>query len=444
MRTAPTRLAPEVFGGAQVVMVSCGSRHTLVLTEDGDVWSFGCGGWGRLGLGDVADRMVPSRLASGFGGSKVAFVAAGASHSLAITVEGDVWSWGCGRHGCLGLNVEDRLEPASLGREKFGGAQIIMVAAGLSHTVAVCTGGMLWCADAHARARARARACAHAHTMECHACKVAQRVKLQVRAEAAPHHACRGCGRAWGNGEYGKLGLGDTTKRTSPASLGAGALGGLKALQAACGDDHTLAVTEEGGLWSWGAGTYGRLGLGDERHQCLPVRVGSHHFSGQRISMVAAGDAHSVALTELGALYTWGMGRLEARHVSSLHDPDDSDFEEASDEGGEDSDESEDARIPSGLGHADLQHKLVPTHVDPQHVAHARLGRCRNLPPAHALAFAMATHPRLGQDSVFAEMLGDLVLRVCESGQTWPRAPVNLPSFSPGLVRLLGGSLVGR
>jgi alpha-tubulin suppressor-like RCC1 family protein len=99
----------------------------------------------------------------------------------------------------------------------------------------------------------------------------------------------RARGRAWGSGEYGKLGLGDTSKRTSPARLAADAFGGLQVLQAACGDDHTLAVTEEGGLWTWGAGGYGRLGHGNHNHAYLPARVDSHYFAGQRISMVAAG-----------------------------------------------------------------------------------------------------------------------------------------------------------
>ena len=99
----------------------------------------------------------------------------------------------------------------------------------------------------------------------------------------------RACGRAWGNGEHGKLGLGDTAKRTSPARLATDAFEGLQVLQAACGDDHTLAVTEEGGLWSWGAGGYGRRGHGNQNNAYVPARVDPRHFAGQRICMVAAG-----------------------------------------------------------------------------------------------------------------------------------------------------------
>jgi len=189
-RTAPTRLPAEVFGGAPVAMVSCGSRHTLVLTSERDVWSFGCGSWGRLGLGDVADRLVPSPLA-GFAGAKVAFVAAGASHSVAVTVEGDVWSWGCGKSGCLGINVEDRLKPALLGREKFGGAQIVLVAAGLSHTVAVCTDGLLWCGGGE-RERDRKRESERARARERERESESERQRQTDRERASIS-----CGAVW-------------------------------------------------------------------------------------------------------------------------------------------------------------------------------------------------------------------------------------------------------
>jgi hypothetical protein len=79
-------------------------------------------------------------------------------------------------------------------------------------------------------------------------------------------------------------------------------------------------------------------------------------------------------------MFTWGMARLETRHVNSLHDAGDADFQEDSDGEGADSDGSSDGGVPSGLGHADLLHKLVPTPVDPQHVHYERLGRYRNLP----------------------------------------------------------------
>ena len=80
-------------------------------------------------------------------------------------------------------------------------------------------------------------------------------------------------------------------------------------------------------------------------------------------------------------MFTWGMASLETGHINSLHHAGDADFQEDSDGEGGDSDGSADGRVPSGLGHADLLHKLVPTPLDPQHVHHERLGRYHSLPP---------------------------------------------------------------
>ena len=69
--------------------------------------------------------------------------------------------------------------------------------------------------------------------------------------------------------------------------------------------------------------------------------------------------------------------------------------------------------MPTGLGHDDMEDKLVPTRVDPHHMQgagepHHRpapcmwCSRCHSLPPQHALAFAMGTHSRLGSDQAAA------------------------------------------
>ena len=88
-------------------------------------------------------------------------------------------------------------------------------------------------------------------------------------------------------------------------------------------------------------------------------------FDGAKIVTADGGGGHSVAVTAEGAVYTWGC---------------------AADYDGN----------PAGLGHDDLDHKLVPTLVEPRHLLGARVGRCLPLSPLHALALAMGTHGRLG------------------------------------------------
>jgi regulator of chromosome condensation len=71
--------------------------------------------------------------------------AAGDDHSVVASAAGDVFTWGYGLYGRLGHNNEqDRLAPARLGREQFGGGKIVFVAAGSLHAMAMAEVGVLW------------------------------------------------------------------------------------------------------------------------------------------------------------------------------------------------------------------------------------------------------------------------------------------------------------
>ena len=317
-RVRPTRLGREVFAGAPVVLVACGSSFTMVLTGVGSVYSCGHNDCGQLGHGDKTSRLVFTQVFGQLGGARVVMVAGGGLHSVAVSAEGDVFTWGGGNFGCLGHNDEqDRLAPAGLGRSQFAGGKIVSVDAGWAHTVALAEDGVLW---------------------------------------------------VWGHGGWGRLGLGDTEDRLVPTRLGAQTMfGGSEVRMAACGYTHTLAVTKVGALWAWGEGSHGRLGLNDEHHRLRPTRVGPRRFAGASIATVSGGFKHSSAVTEGGALYTWGQG--EALAFGS--------------------------GVPGGLGHADLRDRLVPTLVSPRLLGGDRIGRW-HLSEERALAFAMGTHARLG------------------------------------------------
>ena len=91
----------EAFAGRRVVTVSAGDLHSLAITADGSIWSWGGGRFGRLGHGDYQNRLLPKKIEA-FAGRRVVAVSAGSDNSLAITADGAVWSWGQGESGCLG------------------------------------------------------------------------------------------------------------------------------------------------------------------------------------------------------------------------------------------------------------------------------------------------------------------------------------------------------
>jgi len=270
---------------------------------------------------------------------------------------------------------------------------------------------------------------------------------------------------AWGSGSSGQLGLGDKFSRKKPTLItggiegeGESVFGRSVVVMAACGSEHTLAATQDGGLWAWGSTAWGRLGLGPSTiHSSATLLEGAATAGGTtahdeksygedvlvptrvqvecgHIVSVAAGDAHSVALCCDGTLLSFGMATLEM----DAHSSDDSDA----------SDIALPLIIPTGLGHADGQHKFVPTPIvfmlppmtEPLHAhecgALERIGRWRALPLAHVLAFAMATHQRLGLASAFGGILTELLQCVVEAGRVSPAGRV---ANQFGVVAVLGG-----
>ena len=109
---------------------------------------------------------------------------------------------------------------------------------------------------------------------------------------------------SWGDGEYGKLGHGDQQNQWQPKKIEAFA--GQSVVAVSVGGDHSFAITADGAVWSWGGGCEGRLGHGNQQNRQLPKKVEA--FAGRRVVAVSAGGDHSLALTADGAVFTWGQG----------------------------------------------------------------------------------------------------------------------------------------
>jgi len=241
----------EALAGQRVVAVSAGSTHSLALTADGSVWSWGHGDDGQLGHGDMQGQSLPEKIEA-FAGQRVAAVSAGHDHSLAITADGSLWSWGDGGRGRLGHGDEqDQLLPKKV--EAFAGQRVVAVSAGCDHSLVITADGAVW---------------------------------------------------SWGAGGNGRLGHGDRQRQLLPKKVEAFA--GRHVVAVSAGSGHSIAITADGAVWSWGWGGGGRLGHGDEQRQLLPKKVEA--FAGQRVVAVSAGVAHSLAIIADGAVFAWGEG----------------------------------------------------------------------------------------------------------------------------------------
>ncbi|VFQ63559.1 unnamed protein product [Cuscuta campestris] len=251
-RFFPTQVS--ALDGQEVVSVICGADHTTAYSESlMQVYSWGWGDFGRLGHGNSSDLFSPQPIKA-LHGIQIKQIACGDSHCLAVTMEGEVQSWGRNQNGQLGLGTtEDSPVPRKI--ETFQGIPVKMVAAGAEHTAAVTEDGELY---------------------------------------------------GWGWGRYGNLGLGDRNDRLVPEKVSA--IQGEKMVIVACGWRHTISVSSSGSLYTYGWSKYGQLGHGDCQDHLVPHKLELLH--GDFISQISGGWRHTMALTTDGKLYGWGWNKF--------------------------------------------------------------------------------------------------------------------------------------
>jgi alpha-tubulin suppressor-like RCC1 family protein len=389
----PAPLQAKVFGGSRVLEAVAGPRHTIAVVAEGSLWTWGGGIEGQLGSGDMPERRaIPKNLPrAAFGGTPVVLASAGDDHSLALTADGQVWTWGSGREAQQG--GDDRihhLTPACLSAECFGGAKVVSVAAGDDHCVALTAQGdvMTWGRGAYGRLGHNDQDDRRTPTpITRDLFENAPAVFISAGKFHSAAISSDGNLWLWGWNEWGQLGNGDRAHRLVPARLKyVERFECSRVLMVSCGAFHTLALTERGAAWSWGRNTQAQLGLDDRQDRLLPTQILSVLFDDARLCMVTAGLMHSAAVGEDGTLWTWGAAGCDAL----------------------------DPPTPTGLGHGDLQDKLVPTKVSFTGHQHMRIGSCRSLLLQHALVFSMASRQRLGHSDKLELILDQIVEQIVE------------------------------
>ncbi|CAN6839070.1 unnamed protein product [Brassica oleracea] len=95
-KTTPLPISEDL--SRKITSIAAGEAHTIALTGDGCVYSWGRGMFGRIGTGRETDALVPARVGFEFpdrSAARIVGIAAGAYHSLAVLADdGSVWSWG--------------------------------------------------------------------------------------------------------------------------------------------------------------------------------------------------------------------------------------------------------------------------------------------------------------------------------------------------------------
>ena len=230
-----------------------GASHSLALLDNGEVYSWGSNSSGQLGDGGSSTyRASPSLVSTLAGPVRVAqterTIAAGNAHSLAVLSDGRIAAWGADTHGQLGNGLPKAPSQSSVSFTLPSGAAARAVSAGRDHSLAVDAGGLVF---------------------------------------------------AWGRNTYGQLGDGTQTERVSPVQVE-----GLEHVVAvAAGGDHSFALDENGVVWSWGRDNHGQLG--DDAtllNRFTPAQVALPSAA----TALASGLDHGLAILSGSTLWAWG------------------------------------------------------------------------------------------------------------------------------------------
>jgi hypothetical protein len=131
--------------GKTVVAIAAGDSHSLALTSDGKAYAWGLGSQGQLGTGFTSGSYAPVAVqtSGALAGKSLVAIAAGGSHSLAIGSDGPGYAWGGNDFGQLGNNnVRSSLSPEAMSMQgAIGSRPLMAIAAGTSHSLALAARG---------------------------------------------------------------------------------------------------------------------------------------------------------------------------------------------------------------------------------------------------------------------------------------------------------------
>ncbi|XP_065666204.1 uncharacterized protein LOC100209924 [Hydra vulgaris] len=243
----------EALLGRDIRTVACGTEHTLAVSVNGEMFSWGCGRGGKLGLKNILDRYMPLKIGA-FENVNITFVSCNELHSASVTESGELYTFGrSGPH--LGYTTEDRKQAVPRKVDLSTANKIKAVSCGLEFTIALNSEGELY---------------------------------------------------SFGKNDCGQLGAGHFNDIEEPYLIKH--LNGVRISKVSCGSKHVGAVTVNGDVWLWGSNEFGQLGRDKLEAHDIPFEAPST-FWNEEIQDIKCGGSHTVVLSCTGVLYVFGNGQ---------------------------------------------------------------------------------------------------------------------------------------
>ncbi|GMI97384.1 hypothetical protein like AT5G19420 [Hibiscus trionum] len=314
-------LLPKALESAVVLDVqniACGGRHAAFVTKQGEVFSWGEESGGRLGHGVDSDVLHP-KLIDALSNTNIELVACGEYHTCAVTLSGDLYTWGDGTYnfGLLGHGNEVSHWVPKRVNGPLEGIHVSSISCGPWHTAVVTSAGQLYTfgdgtfgvlghgdrnsvsipreVESLKGLRTVRAACGVWHT--------AAVVEVMV-GNSSSSNCSSGKLFTWGDGDKGRLGHGDKESKLVPTCVAA--LVEPNFCQVACGHSLTVALARSGHVYAMGSTVYGQLG-NPQADGKVPTRV-EGKLSKSFVEEISCGAYHVAALTSRTEVYTWGKG----------------------------------------------------------------------------------------------------------------------------------------
>uniref|UniRef100_A0A8P0TSX2 HECT and RLD domain containing E3 ubiquitin protein ligase 4 n=1 Tax=Canis lupus familiaris TaxID=9615 RepID=A0A8P0TSX2_CANLF len=294
----------DFFINKKVRDVGCGLRHTVFVLDDGTVYTCGCNDLGQLG--HEKSRKKPEQVVA-LDAQNIVAVSCGEAHTLALNDKGQVYAWGLDSDGQLGLLGSEECIRVPRNIKSLSDIQIVQVACGYYHSLALSKASEVFCWGQNKYGQLGLG-------IDCKKQASPQLIKsllgipfMQVAAGGAHSFVLTLSGAifGWGRNKFGQLGLNDENDRYVPNLLKS--LRTQKIVYICCGEDHTAALTKEGGVFTFGAGGYGQLGHNSTSHEINPRKV--FELMGSIVTQIACGRQHTSAFVpSSGRIYSFGLG----------------------------------------------------------------------------------------------------------------------------------------
>jgi alpha-tubulin suppressor-like RCC1 family protein len=310
--TANSYVAIPVSGGMTFTTIAAGETHTCALTSAGDAYCWGTNNSGQLGTGTTGYSVVPVAVA---GGLKFTALAATGDHTCGLVASGAAYCWGKNDFGQIGdgtwiaTSLPGRTTPVPVS----GDLTFSDIDAGGYHTCGVTSGGRSYCWGLNQSGQIGNGL--QGTNVDALVPAVLGGVKfgdIFTGFYSSCGLTSDGSAYCWGSNLYGQLGNGSTSgpdycptyPNTGACSVRPIAVaGGLHFSVLALGGSSSCGLVAGGVAYCWGANTSGQLGNGSTTNSSVPVVVAG----GLTFKAITAGIAlYSCAITTADTVYCWG------------------------------------------------------------------------------------------------------------------------------------------